>query len=443
MLKKQKTIKKAISLDGIGLHTGSQVQLVLKPALVNEGITFIRTDLPGRPSLKAGAANVIHNVKELRCTSIGQDKFAIRTVEHLMSALRALGISNIAIEVNGNEIPGLDGSAIEFVRAIQRVGIVEQQEDADYFKIQEPLSVHSPDASICIVPAEEFKISYALHYNHPFLDAQFFSSVINQDIFEREIAPCRTFCLEAEVEGLRAKGLGKGANYHNTLVIGKNGLKDNQFRFPDEFVRHKVLDLIGDLYLLGMPVCGHIFAVKSGHALNIELLKKISTQRAKFEEKGFIVGYEIGAQKELDINEVMKILPHRYPFLLVDRVIELDRGRKGIGIKDVTINDHYFQGHFPTKPLMPGVLIIEAMAQAGGIIVLTNKIHYGKVALFWAADNVKFRKSVVPGDQLVMEIEVIKDRAKFAQSHGRAKVNGELVAEADMIFSFIEASYLK
>lgn len=442
MLNKQKTIKEQITLSGVGLHTGSQVQLVLKPALVNEGITFIRTDLPGRPSLKAGPANVIHNIKELRCTAIGQDQSAIHTIEHLMSALCGLGISNLTIEINGNEIPGLDGSAIEFVRAIQRVGIAEQPEDARYFMIQEPLSVHCADASICVVPAEEFKISYTLDYDHPLLRSQFFSKVINKDIFEHEIAPCRTFCLESETQGLRARGLGRGADYQNTLVVGKDGLKNNKLRFPDEFVRHKVLDLIGDLYLLGVPIGGHVFAVKSGHALNIELLKKISTQKEKVEGKNFIVGYEIGARKELDINEVMKILPHRYPFLLVDRVAEIDRGKKGVGFKNVTMNDHFFQGHFPSKPLMPGVLIIEAMAQAGGIIVLTNKIHYGKVALFWAADHVKFRKNVVPGDELVMEIEVLKDKAKFAQIHGRAKVNGEIVAQADMLFSFIEVSYL-
>ena len=442
MLKKQKTIKEQIVINGVGLHKGSNIQMILKPALANEGITFIRVDLSKHPLIKVIPGNIIHNIKEPRCTVLGQDKILIHTVEHLMSALCGLEINNLIIEINGDEIPGLDGSALEFVKAIEKIGVVEQEAQALNFRIQEPIGVCSNDASVWVFPSPEFKVSYAMHYQHFFLRSQFFSAVINKNIFRSEIAPCRTFCLEAEADELRRRGLGKGATYQNTLVVGKDGIKDNELRFEDEFARHKALDLIGDLYLLGRPILGHVFAVKSGHTLNIELVKKIFAQQEHYEKRGFIVGYEIGDQKELDINEVMKILPHRYPFLLVDRVIELDRGKKGIGIKNVTINDPFFQGHFPTKPLMPGVLILEAMAQTGGAIILTKEVHYGKIALFWAVDNVKFRRSVVPGDQLVMEVDVLKDKTKVVQIHGQAKVNGQIVAEADMIFSFVEASYL-
>ncbi len=286
MSKKQRTIKEEISIEGIGLHTGSKARLVLKPALVNQGIMFIRVDLPGKPSIQAIPENIIPNAQEPRCSAIGRNKVLIQTVEHLMSALCGLEINNLTIEIDGDEIPGLDGSAIEFVKIIEKIGVVEQEKEAPVFKIQEPIGVYSNDASIWVFPSSEFKVSYTLSYPHPFLHAQFFSSVINQEMFKKEIAPCRTFCLEGETEGLRARGLGKGASFQNTLVVGKDGIKDNKLRFEDEFARHKALDLIGDLYLLGMPILGHVFAVKSGHTLNIELVKKIFAQREKAEKKG-------------------------------------------------------------------------------------------------------------------------------------------------------------
>jgi len=213
-------------------------------------------------------------------------------------------------------------------------------------------------------------------------------------------------------------------------------------RFKDECARHKVLDLIGDLYLLGMPIKGHVFAVKSGHQLNIELLKKIWEQKEKYQKKTSVPIYDLAGKKEIDIQGIMKILPHRYPFLLVDRVVEIETGKKALGIKNVTINDGFFQGHFPARPVMPGVLMVEAMAQTAGVVILTSKDHHGKVAFFMAADKVKFRKVVVPGDQLLMEVEVVRDRASSAQVHARARVGTEIVAEAEMIFSFTDASYL-
>ena len=438
----QKTIKKEITLEGIGLHTGNKVKVSLKPAEFNSGIRFVRVDLPSSPVIEANMDSVLIDKKVPRCTSIGKEENAVHTVEHLMSVLCGLGIDNLIVEINGNELPGLDGSSVVFLNAIKAVGLLDQNQPRKYFTIREPLWVERGDASICIVPAVDFKVSYTLDYSHPVFPSQFFSTTINEEIFEKDVAPCRTFCLESEAQELKKIGLGKGANYENTLVITKDGVKENKLRFDNEFARHKVLDFIGDLYLLGMPIRGHVFAVKSGHTLNIELLKKIDEHRKKYEGKNPVVLQDFSATTVLDIQSIMKILPHRFPFLFVDRIIELEVGKRAVGVKNVTINDDFFRGHFPSRPVMPGVLMVEAMAQVGGIAVLTDVQHQGKLAFFLSADNVKFRKVVVPGDQLVLEAEVLKSKSKVAQVRAQAKVDGNLVAEAEMNFSFVEAEYL-
>ncbi len=442
MDEKQKTIKQEFGISGVGLHTGCKVNLRFKPAAQDTGIRFVRVDLPGRPDIKVDPSNIHIDTAIPRCTSIGQDQVAIHTVEHLMSVLCGLGLTNLTIEIDAVELPGLDGSGRDFLRAVKKAGIVEQEAEMPCFEIKEPVGVELNGCSIYVMPAKEFKVSYALAYNHPFLRSQFFSTVVNERIFEEAIAPSRTFCLESEADELRKEGLGKGANYDNTLVVGDQGVIKNRVRFEDEFARHKVLDFIGDLYLLGAPIRGHVFAFKSGHTLNIQLLQKIYQQKEWYQKKGHFVEYEWGDKKEIDINGIMRILPHRYPFLLVDRVIEIEKGKKGVGIKNVTMNDIFFQGHFPTKPIMPGVLMIEAMAQTAGVVILTHEAHRGKVAFFLSVDDVKFRKVVVPGDQLVMEVEVVRDRAKTVKTHAVAKVEDEIAAEADMIFSFTDASYL-
>jgi len=440
---KQKTIKQEFDIFGIGLHTGCQVDLHFKPAQENTGVNFIRVDFPDKPVIKVCPENLCIKGSALRCTSIGQGEAVIHTVEHLLGVLAGLGITNLIIEINAEEIPGLDGSGFEFLKAIKNAGVVEQEAEAEVYKIQEPIGVEENGCSIYVVPSDEFKISYTLDYDLPQLRSQFFSAEITDEIFEKELAPCRTFCLESEAEELRAKGLGKGANYENTLVVGVEGVKENTVRFPDEFARHKVLDFIGDLYVFGMVIRGHVFAVKSGHELNIRLLKKIQQQRIKYNQKRAISNFVIEGKEEIDINGIMKILPHRYPFLLVDRVIEMEYGKRAVGIKNVTMNDDFFQGHFPTRPVMPGVLMVEAMAQTAGVIILTNKAHHGKVAFFMAVNNVKFRKVVSPGDQLVMEVEVTKDQSRIAQVKGVARVDRAVVAEAEMTFSFADAAYLE
>lgn len=443
MSEKQKTILKETALEGIGLHTGSKVKVCFKPAEANSGINFVRVDLPGAPMIKTDPASVLTDEKSLpRCTSIANGEAVIHTAEHLMSTLAGLGIDNLTIEINGKEVPGMDGSGIDFLKAIKEAGVKEQEAPKEYFEIKEPLWVERNGSSILAVPAPDFRVSYVLDYNRPEVLPQCFNAQMQPDVFEREIAPCRTFCLESEAEELKRNGLGKGANFKNTLVITKDGVKENKMRFPNEFARHKTLDLIGDLYLLGMPIKGHVFAIKSGHTLNVALLKKIAEQMKKYQTRPAPVNLDFVNAKELDIDAIMKILPHRYPFLLVDRIIALEPGKKAVGVKNVTINDGFFQGHFPSRPVMPGVLMVEAMAQVGGIAVLTDNQNNGKLAFFLSVDKVKFRKVVSPGDQLVMEVEVIKIRGRTAQVSAQSKVNGEVVAEAEMMFSFVEASYL-
>jgi len=429
--------------SGIGLHTGCNVNVTCKPAEENTGISFIRVDLDDNPEIKVDPLNIHIDTTMPRCTAIGKNGAVIYTVEHFMSVLSGLGITNLVVEIDANELPGLDGSAIDFLKAIKKTGIVEQNTEAPCFEIKEPMGVEMNGCSIFIVPSKELRISYTLDYDNPVLRSQFFSAVVNESTYEELIAPSRTFCLESEAEKLRAQGLGKGANYQNTLVVGEKGVIKNDVRFNNEFTRHKVLDFIGDLYLLGMFIRGHVFGVKSGHTLNIELIKKILKQKEKYEKKNKIFTPEIKGKKEIDINGIMSVLPHRYPFLLVDRVIEIEKGKKAVGIKNVTINENFFQGHFPSRPVMPGVLMVEAMAQVAGVVILTNELHRGKVAFFMAVNNVKFRKVVNPGDQLIMEVEVIRDKSRTAQVQGKSKVDGEIVVEADMIFSFTDAGFLE
>lgn len=442
MTDQQKTISQVVELEGLGLHTGNQVRVRLHPADAGTGIRFVRVDLPERPVIRAGVENIIINTMVPRCTSIGKDGVIIHTVEHLMSALCGLGIDNLLVEMDGNELPGLDGSGLAFYEAIKTVGVVEQPCPREYFDIKEPICVNNNGACILVVPDDDFRISYTLDYDQPSLQTQFFSTTVNAQSFEEEIAPCRTFCLEEEANELKAKGLGKGANFENTLVVGARGVINNELKFPNECARHKVLDFIGDSYLLGHPLKGQVFCVRSGHSLNFALLKKILRQREIYQKKSFVPDAGIPDNTELDIQQLMKILPHRYPFLLVDRIVALEKGKRAVGIKNVTINENFFTGHFPTRPVMPGVLMVEALAQTGGVLMLTNGNHHGKVALFMATDNVKFRKLVEPGDQLVLDVELVRDRPSSAMLKGQAKVAGQVVAEADIIFSFVDASFL-
>ena len=439
---KQKTIKNPATLSGIGLHTGKAVSMTINPAGDNEGISFTRLDLPGKQAVKVNAANAVMDEKVTRCTAVESQGVRIYTIEHLMAALNGLGIDNVAIELDAEELPGMDGSSLEFLKALEKAGIIEQQADKNIFVIQEPIIVSNKTSTIVMVPHDQLNVSYTLDYDHPVLRSQFFSRSVDLSVFTKDLAPARTFCLDSEADQIKALGLAKGANYQNTLVMSSKGPLENTLRFPDECARHKVLDIIGDLFLLGYPVKGAIYATKSGHALNRALVKKIEAQRQKYTTASFPPAAPGARPRVFNINDIMKILPHRYPFLFVDRVIEIEPGKKGIGIKNVTINDGFFQGHFPQKPVMPGVIMIEAMAQTAGVVVLTSGAHNGKVALFMSISDVKFRRVVYPGDQLLMEVEIVRDRERTAHVKGVARVDGEVAIEADMMFSYTEAHYL-
>ncbi|MDD5130567.1 MAG: bifunctional UDP-3-O-[3-hydroxymyristoyl] N-acetylglucosamine deacetylase/3-hydroxyacyl-ACP dehydratase [Candidatus Omnitrophica bacterium] len=430
-MEKQKTIVNQFSLSGAGIHTGNKVNVTFKPAPVSSGVTFIRTDIAGAPRIQANVQSFLAS-KFSRRSSIGNNQAEIQTIEHLMSALSSLGIDNIDIEIDNNELPGLDGSAIKFVEALQQAGVVEQEKERYIHVIKEPICIEDGLSSITIVPANEFKISYTLNYDHPLLEAQFLEVRVDAETFKTQIAPARTFCLEAEASELQNQGLGLGANYDNTLVVGKTGVIKNKLRFKDEFVRHKILDLIGDLGLAGCPIRGHVIALRSGHTLNLKIAQKIYEQKIKAQ------GEAAMEEGVLDVNEIMKIIPHREPFLFVDRVNILEKGKRATGIKNVTINDYFFRGHFPGRPVMPGVIIVEAMAQVGGVMMLASPENKGKLAFFLSIDNVKFRKPVVPGDQLVLEVEAIKVKSKTGQVRGRALVDGKVVAEADFVCALVE-----
>ena len=429
-MENQKTIAKEVRLKGIGIHTGNKVNVIFKPAEADSGVTFIRTDIFGAPRIKANAESLLV-LKSSRRSSIGNNQAEVQTIEHLMASLSSLRIDNIDIEIDNIELPGLDGSAAGFVEALESAGIKELEAQKYTYTVKEPITVQEGSSSITVLPSKEFMVSYTLNYEHPMLAAQFLEIAVNAGSFKSEIAPARTFCLEDEVNQLKNQGYGSGANYENTLVVGKAGVIKNTLRFKDEFVRHKILDLIGDLYLTGCSICGHVIALRSGHSLNLKLTQKIHEQRIKTQGAG--------AMKEvLDVNEIMKILPHREPFLFVDRVTHLEKGKRAVGIKNVTINDYFFRGHFPNRPVMPGVLILEAMAQVGGVMMLARDENRGKLAFFMAIDNAKFRKTVVPGDTLVIEVEAGKMRSKIGTVHGKALVDGKVVAEADLMFALVE-----
>lgn len=436
----QKTIKEAITLKGKGIHTGEESTVTFRPLGPDMGVIFQRVDLPGKPMIKADINSALSVKKHARRTTIGCQGVEVHTIEHVMAVFSCLGIDNVLVEISGIEMPGLDGSGLSYVEAIKKAGVTEHEGARKVFKVTGPLFVQDEKSSIVVVPASDFRISYTLSYDHPLVGNQYLDLKIDAETFEKEIAPARTFCLLEEASQLMKDGMGKGANYDNTLVVSKDGIVKNTLRFKDEFIRHKVLDLIGDLTLLGMPLKGHVMAIKSGHTMNMKLVQKMKDQLDR-QFMAAIVSAEGGAcpqEGRVDISTILKILPHRYPFLLVDRVIAMEEGKRAIGIKNVTINDHFFEGHFPGKPVMPGVLIVEAMAQVGGVLMLSPTEHRGKLAFFMAANNVKFRKPVIPGDQLKIEVIAGKIRSRTGQVTTKAYVDEELAAEAELMFALVD-----
>jgi UDP-3-O-[3-hydroxymyristoyl] N-acetylglucosamine deacetylase / 3-hydroxyacyl-[acyl-carrier-protein] dehydratase len=443
-MEKQKTLKGTISIEGIGLHSATPVRLIIQPAPEDTGIIFRRVDIDPGLDVHAVSANVSDpNNHAGRQTTLAKGKSRFQTIEHLLASLHAFGIDNAIIEIDNLELPALDGSARTYAEEIQKTGICEQARLKDVLVIEEPIYVDNGRSTTVVLPAPDFQISYTLSYNHPALADQYVHFVIDQDTFSKELAPARTFCLKEEAEALRSAGYGKGANSTNTLVFENNKPIDNTLRFCDEAARHKVVDLIGDLYLLGCPIRGHIITARTGHAQNLQLVKKLTELRAtkrgkKMSAQEKISLDEIRNLKQLDIMHILRVLPHRYPFLLVDRILDLDPGKRIVAIKNVTINEPFFHGHFEGHPIMPGVLIVEAMAQAGGIVTMMREEKpEEKVAYFMSIEKAKFRAPVRPGDQMRFEVDVIKSKGPIGVCACKAFVEEKVVCEAEVMFTIM------
>lgn len=434
----QTTIKEQVSYTGCGLHLGKESTITFKPAPADTGYVFVRTDIEHRPTIKVYPGNVRMVEEQARRTTLGENYYEVHTVEHVLSALYGLEIENAIIEISSDEPPEpADGSVRSYVEVLMEAGVETLNgHPSKVFVITDPVSLEYHGASLTVVPYEGLKISFTLDYDHPHIGTQYISLEITRDSFINEIAPARTFCLYEDVKILQEKGLIKGGTLENAVVIGDDGvMNDSPLRFPDELVRHKVLDLIGDMALLGIRLQGHVIAAKSGHASNVQFVKKIMKVYA-----GKIKTSKADlSERKWDIADVMDLLPHRYPFLLVDRVLEIKPEKSIVAIKNVTINEPFFQGHFPGNPIMPGVLVIEAMAQAGGLMLFDSVKEPGRwLVLFGGIDKVRFRKPVLPGDQIRFELELISKRGRMWKMRGVAKVDDRVAVEAELTAMLVE-----
>ncbi len=410
--------------------------LTLQPAPENFGFKFRRMDLEDKPFIPA----LVEKVQKVeRATTIAEGGVNVHTVEHVISALAGMGVDNAIIEMDANEPPIVDGSSLPFVELIKKAGLQEQQAARKFFEIREPIYQETRDGTIItIVPDKKFRIS-CTNVGPGGRFTQYFSLEINPQTYEQEIAPARTFVYYEDIAPLMEKGLIKGGTLEAAVVVrGETLLSKQPLRFENEFVRHKILDLVGDLMLAGRRITGHVIAVRPGHGPNTEMARAIDAQ---YHAMRAMVPPTVdipGGDAVLDINEVMRILPHRYPFLLVDRIIGFEGETKCTGIKNVTINEPYFQGHFPGHPIMPGVLQLEAMAQVASIVLLRLPGNQGKIGYFMSANNVKWRKPVLPGDTLIIETEMLKIKRSIAQASARCIVNGQVVSEAELMFSVVD-----
>ncbi len=438
---KQRTLAREVSIQGTGLHTGEAVTLTMKPAPAGHGIVFRRVDLNGQPEIKP-RVDLISDL--VRNTAISSGHAKIHQVEHVLSALHGCGIDNVVIEINASEPPVLDGSAKPFVNLIVQGEPVEQEKDREYFVLDEPISVTQGDRSIIALPCDRLRISCTsaddrgVHTQHLSLD-------IDPDVYMTQIAASRTFTIYEEIEELVKLGKIKGGSLDCAVVIkGDKILSKEPLRFRDEFVRHKILDIIGDVMLLGLPLKAHIIATRPGHAINSELTRKLAEkleERRKGPKKKPRPSMVLPTETSLDIRRVLDTLPHRYPFVMIDRVVEFIGNDELVAIKNVTINEPYFVGHFPTDPVMPGVLQVEAMAQAAGILMLRRTSNEGKTAFFMSCDKVKFRKAVRPGDQLVINAKLTKNRGnKIGVAECSCTVGGMVVSSGELMFAVVQST---
>ncbi len=436
MIRQQRTIAQDFVFEGIGLHTGNKVRMHFHPAAVNEGVRFRRVDLEPPLDFPVTADCAPKLQDDWRNTTLTRGGESIHTVEHVLATLVGLQIDNILIELDSNEpAEPAGGSCRDYLEAFKAVGIVGQGAPVRYFEVKQPISLMEDDIELLALPYDGFRVSFTIKYDEPQLGTQYASFDINPQTFEEEIASARTFVLLEDVERLRGQGLIKGGSMDNAIVVGPDGImNDEPLRFPNEFVRHKILDILGDLSLVGCPIKGHIISHRSGHASNGKFARMLA-EAAQREDSTFIGG----APMEWNIRDIMRIMPHRYPFLLVDRLIEIVDGKKVIGIKNVTINEPFFQGHFPDHPIFPAVLILEAMAQTGGILLLSTVDNpAGKLVYFIGIDKARFRRPVTPGDQIRFELTMLRLRKSGCKMRGEAFVDGQLVAEAELLAQVVE-----
>ncbi|MFZ0392125.1 MAG: bifunctional UDP-3-O-[3-hydroxymyristoyl] N-acetylglucosamine deacetylase/3-hydroxyacyl-ACP dehydratase [Calditrichia bacterium] len=468
MANQQRTVRSAVSFTGTGLHTGASSTITFRPAPENHGVVFVRTDVSPATEIPALVDYVTpdNGIDSLRGTNLHKDEVTIYTVEHVLAAIAGLGIDNVRIELTAGEPPVGDGSAMPYVNVLLEAGITEQDAPKNFLVVEESLYFHDEQKGIDLValPLDDFRISVMIDYKNPALGSQHSGLFSMEKEFIVDFAPARTFCFLHEVEMLIDQKLIKGGTLHNAVVIcdkelneinedkirrtlnirgevfvGENGLlNDTAMRFKNEPARHKVLDLLGDLFLVGGPIKGQILAGRPGHKSNIEFARRL---RELYKKQLLTRKYQQVARKGVvfDFDAIQRILPHRYPFLFVDRITEFEEGKRIVGLKNVSGNEEFFQGHFPGHPIMPGVIIIEGMAQTGGIMLLNSEDNPAdKIVYFMGMDNVRFRKPVLPGAQLVYELELLKRRSSSVKMQGKAFVNGELVAEADLMAAILD-----
>lgn len=424
---RQRTIAREGELRGVGLHRGEEVRLRVRPAPVDSGVVFRRTDLPAAAEVAATVANVVDTD---RGTVLAVGEARVHTVEHLLSAVVGAGIDNLVVELDAPEPPAADGSARPFLNLLLECGIEEQDAPVRIIRISDTFSVQEGDSEYVVAPAAKYRLSTTIDFDHPLIGRQYSSVEVDPSSYGEELAAARTFGFVHEVEALKSRGLALGGSPENAVVLTSDGLYEGaELRYPDEFVRHKTLDLVGDLALLGARLEGHVVAQRPSHKGNVALAREIL---ARAERKAL-------ARPILNIQQILQYLPHRYPFLLVDRVVEYEEGKRIVGLKNVTINEPFFVGHFPGHPIMPGVLIIEAMAQVGGLLVMdTIENPEDKIVYFMSLDNVKWRRPVTPGDQIRFEVEIVQIRGHTARMRGVGIVDRQVVAEADMMARVVD-----